>query len=578
MVFEVLLRTPFDGPWLSMQDPSAVLTARRSGDLRACLDAVEDAARGGSYVAGFLTYEAAAAFGLAVHEPRANGLPLARFGIFPRQHVRRLEAPPLTAQEHPVSNWAPSVEREDYADALRRIKFHIAEGDTYQLNFTYRLRAPFGGNAQGLFNDVVAAQAGAWSAYIDVGTHAICSASPELFFSLRSGRIECRPMKGTLPRAFSARDDVKQRERLRGSEKNRSENVMIVDLVRNDLGRVASVGSVSVRSLFDVERFPRQWQMTSTVTADVRDVRLSDLFAALFPSGSVTGAPKARSMEIIRELEQEPRGVYTGAIGLIDPLGRAHFNVAIRTVVIDRVREEAEFGVGGGIVWESSAADEYEECRTKAAILLNRDPAFELLETLRWTPNEGYALLDRHLERVSLSADYFALPCAVAEIGLALQSAVAHRTCPAKVRLLVGRDGRPRCEVADLPARGADRVRTALAAAPVSADNVFLYHKTTQRDVYEAARASRPDADAVLLWNEAGEVTEGTDANVVVELGGRRVTPPVECGLLPGTMRADLLARGEIVEQLVTRADLRRAGQMWLINSVRGWVELELID
>ena len=573
---ELLLRTPWDGPWLSFQNPSAVITACEPGDVRRCLDEAERASRDGFYAAGFVTYEAAAAFGLPVHAPVPGGLPLACFGIFPRENVHRTAA--VEFHGDGFADWTASIDRDEYACAFRRIKEHIASGDTYQLNFTFRLRAPFDGDARALFADLVAAQRGAWSAYVDLGTHAICSASPELFFSLNGGRVECRPMKGTMPRGLTSAADVLQADRLHTSAKNRSENVMIVDLIRNDLGRIARVGSVIVDSLFDVERYPRHWQMTSTVTADVDDTGLAEIFAALFPSGSVTGAPKQRSMEIIRALEPAPRGMYTGAIGMIDPLGRSHFNVAIRSVTIDRTRQQAEFGVGSGIVWESIERNEYDECQIKAAILTTREPAFRLLETLKWEAESGFVLLDRHLDRLHQSADYFAFRGPIVDVRATLERALSGRARAAKVRVLFAQDGEVECEVLDLGPVLESPLRVALAASPVSAGDVFLYHKTTQRAVYERARASRPDVDAVLLWNEDGEMTEGTETNLVVELDGRRVTPPVECGLLAGTMRAELLARGEIAEERVPKAALARATRMWLINSVRGWMEAELVS
>ena len=383
-------------------------------------------------------------------------------------------------------------------------------------------------------------------------------------------------MKGTAARGLTAGDDRARAAALAASAKNRSENVMIVDLIRNDLGRVARVGSVQVASLFDLERYPAQWQMTSTVVAEATGVSIADIFAALFPSGSVTGAPKVRSMEIVRELEPSPRGIYTGAIGLIAPGGRAHFNVAIRTAVVHRALGAAEFGVGSGIVWESRGQDEFEECQMKAAILTEQAPVFDLLETLRWDPATGYALEDRHMARLAESADYFGVGDVTEGAARALEAAVAGRLTPARVRLLVDSKGQARTEVTDMVARP-EPLRVALATAPVTTDNRFLYHKTTERSIYDDARRTRPEADTVLLWNRAGEITESLDANVVVELDGDRVTPPVSCGLLPGTMRADLLARGEIVERRITLEDLGRASRVWLVNSVRGWMEVQLL-
>jgi para-aminobenzoate synthetase/4-amino-4-deoxychorismate lyase len=362
---------------------------------------------------------------------------------------------------------------------------------------------------------------------------------------------------------------------------------MVVDMVRNDLGRIAQTGTVEAASLFDLERYPLQWQMTSTVRARARDPALRQVLRALFPSGSVTGAPKHSSMAIIRDLETGPRGIYTGAIGYLSPRGRGHFNVAIRTIAVDRQAGTAEFGVGSGIVWDSLERDEYDECLLKASILLKRPPhsyasgphpGFRLLETIGWTPDGGFALLPRHFDRLRDSAACFGFECDIDEVRRLLDNAVADLAGASKVRVLLNRDGAIVCEGVDVAAPPDRLLRVALAADPIDMRDVFMYHKTTRRDVHERARASRPHADAVLLWNRPGEVTEGTDANVVVEIDGLKVTPPVECGLLAGTLRAELLEAGTIVERRVTVAELPLATGLWLINSVRGWTPATLIN
>ncbi len=547
----------------------------RPAEVADCLAAAEAAAQAGHYVAGLVTYEAAAAFGLAVHAPDPEGLPLACFAAYPPAHVRPVTPDLSNRTGDTVRTWAPTVTRADYLAALATVREAIAEGETYQLNFTFRLRAPFDGDAQSLFRRLVSAQDGGWSAWVDLGDHAICSASPELFFLREQGRLECRPMKGTAARGLTQADDQARADALRRSAKEQSENVMIVDLIRNDLGRVATVGSVEVTSLFDVERYPAQWHLTSTIRAEAPQASLVELFAALFPSGSVTGAPKARSMELIRDLESTPRGIYTGAIGLLEPGGRAHFSVAIRTAVVNRVRKTVEFGVGSGIVWESRAEAEFDECQLKAAILTAGAPAVDLLETLRWDPVEGFILRERHLARLAGSATYFGFGALDGPAADALDAAVAGRTTPALVRLTAGPGG-VQVDVRDLVPLPSP-LRVALAPTPVTTADRFLYHKTTQRQVYDDARQACPQADTVLLWNEAGELTEGTEATVVVELDGVRVTPPVSCGLLPGTLRAELLETGAIVERVVPVDALGRATRVWLVNSVRGWMEVTLL-
>ncbi len=300
----------------------------------------------------------------------------------------------------PALSWEPSICRKTYEAGIQKVRELIRKGDTYQVNYTYRLRAGFAGDPWALFAGMVQAQGAHYSAFIHAGDWVICCASPELFFRRQGADLLCRPMKGTSPRGLWSADDAAQAEALRTSVKNQAENVMIVDMVRNDLGRVARLGSVGVRSLFDVEKYPTLWQMTSTVKCET-SASVPEIFGALFPAASITGAPKVRTMAIISELEDSPRRIYTGSIGFIAPGGFAQFNVAIRTVLIDRHAQAAEYGVGGGIVWDSVPETEFEECQTKSRILTTPRPQFALLETMRWTPKEGFYLLDLHLRRLA---------------------------------------------------------------------------------------------------------------------------------------------------------------------------------
>ena len=574
----VLIRTPHGGPWIELGEPIATLEATGPDTVPALLAAVDESAAAGYLAAGYVAYEAAAAWGLPVHGDGPGG-PLAWFGLYRPQHAHALPAVPASWRQGPAGlDWQPSVTEQAYGEAVARLREHIGEGNAYQLNLTYRLRAPFADDPRRLFASLAAAQGGPWSAFIDTGDQAICSASPELFFQLDGDHIVTRPMKGTRPRGRWPAEDAAQAAALTASAKDRAENVMIVDLMRNDLGRIARPGSVTVTGLFEAERYPAQWQMTSTVEADLRpEVGLGAIFEALFPAGSVTGAPKIRSMEILREVEDSPRGVYCGAIGVAGPGRQAHFNVAIRTVTVDRARGQAEFGVGSGIVWDSEAGAEFEECRVKAAILASPRPDFELLESLRWEPGPGCTLVDRHRDRMARSAAYFGVPFDAGAFDAALAAAVRGLTAVSKVRLLLDAHGAFRAEAQPLEPTPAP-LRVALARTPVASSDVFLFHKTTHREAYARAEAERPaGVDTVLLWNERGEVTEGVTFNVVVELKGRRVTPPVSCGLLAGTFRGALLDAGEVTEQVVTTADLARASRVWLVNSVRGWVDAVLV-
>ena len=609
--FEAVLRTPFGGPWRHFTSPVRVVSAHAVDGVRSALAEVEAAVSSGLYAAGFVAYEAAAAFSLPVRptaltEPPAvsdhseskgesNGLPLVCFGLFDAESIETLAHLPHGGAAE-LGEWQPSIDHAAYLRAIRAIKARIEAGDTYQINFTFRLNAPFRGEPSALMRDLYAAQAGRWSAFVDIGTHAICSASPELFVLSEDGRVECHPMKGTAARGWWPAQDAERGKQLHCSEKNRAENVMIVDMVRNDLGRIATVGTVRAVSLFDVERYPLQWQMTSRVVAEAPGAGLSAMFESMFPSGSITGAPKHSAMSIIGELESTPRGIYTGAIGYLSPHGRSHFSVAIRTVLLDRTLNTAEFGVGSGIVWDSVDRDEYDECLIKARMvhiqssafgvqpsasgipsyIVGAAPDFRVLETLRWTRESGLVLLERHLARMHASAECFGFTHDVHELRALLNEATADLAKPARVRLLLEHDGTVVCEAADLEPLPERPLRAALAADPVEPHDVLLFHKTTRRITYERARASRPDAEAVVLWNTLGEVTEGTDFNLVVEIDGARVTPPIECGLLPGTFRAQLLDDGEISERRITVDELRASGRGWLINSVRGWVPFTL--
>jgi len=559
------------GQWWRFEGYERAVVAWRADEVAAAVREVERAVEaGGLLAAGYLAYEAAAAYGLSVHPPLPDGPPLLWFGLFRRRAA--ILAASSSDGRYRFGEWQPALDFPTYDAALNRIKAAIARGDTYQANFTFPLRAAFDGDSLGLFAALSTAQRAEYGAYLDLGRFVICSASPELFFRRDGERIESRPMKGTAHRGLTAADDRAQIEWLRRSEKNRAENVMIVDMIRNDLGRVARVGSVAVPALFAVERYPTLLQMTSTVTA-LTDAPLSDVLAAAFPCASITGAPKKRTMELLRELEVGPRGVYTGAIGVVLPGRRAQFNVAIRTAVIDRARGTAVYHVGSGVVWDSEAAAEFEECRLKARVLsAPPTPPFQLLESLLWTPGEGYALRPEHLRRLADSAEYFGYALDLSATERRLDALSAGLTAPSKVRLLVGPGGEMAVEARPL-AEGAlpEPLRLGLAREPVHSGDMWLYHKTTRRDAYDNARAARPDCDEVILWNERGELTEATTSNLVLELDGGRWTPPVSAGLLAGTLRARLLAAGEIAERTLTPADLARAERIWLINSVRGW-------
>jgi para-aminobenzoate synthetase/4-amino-4-deoxychorismate lyase len=560
-------------PWLRFERPLRVLAATRLDEVRPLLREVESARRRGQWAAGFVSYEAAPAFDPALAAHPAGPLPLAWFALF--------DAPspaeePGWPEPGPGLDLQPDVDASTYQSHVARIKDAIARGETYQVNYTLRLRgAPPVDDPATVFARLHHAQRGGYAALVEWPAASICSASPELFFLQHGSRLTCRPMKGTAARGVSWADDEACGQALRTSAKDRAENVMIVDMVRNDLGRLAAAGAVHTERLFDVQRLPTLWQMTSTVTAET-GAGLDDLFAALFPCASITGAPKVKTSHLIRDLESTPRGVYTGAIGFVGP-GLAQFNVAIRTLVLDHHRGTTEYGVGSGVVWDSDAGAEYRECLSKALILNRAPPPFRLLATLAWQPDTGYHLLDRHLRRLERAAAYFGFRFVAGEVQARLaDAATAFPAAGQRVRLQVDLHGDSTITHGPLPEPPVRPWRVTLSAQPVDMSVPFTYFKTTQRAVYERTRAASPECDDVLLWNERGELTESCIANLALQRDGRWITPPVRCGLLDGVMREELLACGKIEEGLLTRDDLRHAPALALFNSVRGWIPAEL--
>ena len=550
--------------------PTQVVCARSLTEVASCLQRVEEAVAQGQYAAGYLSYEAAPAVNplLTAHNP--GDFPPLWFGIY--DAMETLPTRPAQPLAFSIGTWETDVGERAYVEAVARIRELIAAGDTYQVNYTFPMHASFNGDPVNWFHHLCRAQRADHAAYVDTGRFKILSASPELFFRLDGRTLETRPMKGTRPRGLWPEADRQAHEDLVRSEKDRAENVMIVDLLRNDMGRISDTGSVAVDRLFDVERYETVWQMTSTIRS-LTSASPTQLLRALFPSGSVTGAPKVHTMQIIRQIEPHPRGVYCGAIGWFGPDRQAEFNVPIRTVTVDAEAGRARYHIGSGITWQSAADAEYAECYDKAAVLSCRRPKFELLESLLHDGN-GYWLLEEHLDRLAASAAYFGFQIGIGQVRDALlEHARSFGDAPLTVRLLADETGSFRIESASLTP--AVHVRLGLAPSPVDESDVFLYHKTTHRSVYAKTKVSRPNCNDVLLWNRRGEVTESTMANVVFEIDGRHVTPPIACGLLGGTMRRHLLAQDAVHEQVVKVADVARATRIWLVNSVRKRIDVE---
>ena len=558
--------------------PECTLRAATADEVPGVLDRAEQFSRAGRWVIGYVAYEAASAFdrALRTHDAPADGLPYALFAVF-----RSAGAAPRPRGSHLSGAWRDETPRGRFDGAIAHIRDGITAGDYYQVNYTTRLRAPFAGDSLSFFDGLRASQPAAYCAYLDFGQWRICSVSPELFFHWdkagNAGRaLTCRPMKGTAARHDNPALDGDAALELHGSPKERAENLMIVDLVRNDLSRVARTGSVRAAQLFSVDAWPTVWQMTSTVSCRTREeTDLRAVFRALFPCGSVTGAPKAAAMSAIHGLEDSPRGVYCGAIGLLMPGGEALFSVGIRTPVINAATRSAECGIGSGITLDSEANREYEEWITKQAFLMQACPQYELLETLRLHQGRHW-LLRGHLRRLARSAHALGFEFDEMRIIQNLQShARLHPHGDWRVRLMLASNGEARIETLPLDAPpGAPLI--ALAGMPTNSANPWLRHKTTRREIYTSLASGQAGIFDTLLHNERGELTEFTRGNLVVDLEGRLLTPPADCGLLPGVYREALLARKRIHEGIVRIDDLARADRIWFINSVRGAAAVEL--
>lgn len=558
--------------WLCFRSPLEIIQAGTPEEAMRCLQQVEERVESGLYAAGFIGYEASPGLDPALKTHPPTDVPCLWFGIFDK--YQEVDPPDVNDEDRfLLDEWTPSISWEQYNRAIEKIKCHIREGDTYQVNYTFRLRSKFKGDPLRFFTRLYHAQQTRYAAFIDLGRYKICSVSPEIFMSLNGKAILSKPMKGTMLRGYTNLQDRKNAEWLHGSEKNRAENVMIVDMIRNDIGRVAQNGTVRVPKLFEIEKYPTVHQMTSTVIADT-SAPVSEILQTMFPCASITGAPKVKTMEIIRELEPDPRGVYTGSIGYIAPGRKLQFNVAIRTVVLDIQKGTAEYGVGGGITWDSESRSEYAECAAKARVLTHMRPEFELLESLLWDPETGYYLLEEHLRRLRDSGEYFDFQIPLPEIGRRLEQLQSELgNLRHKVRLLLSRQGGITLDASPISSIVGSRV--SLSKVPVKTNTPFVYHKTSNRKVYSEVAAAGGKEGDLFLWNEDGCITETTIANVVIDAGsGCLVTPPVSCGLLAGVQRALLLKSGIVTERTVSLDELRSAPNVYLINSVRGWMRL----
>lgn len=553
-----------------VHSPIATWFAYSLDEVLPSLQWAEESSLNGYWVAVLVSYEAAPAFDRALRVHHNQGFPLVCVLVFDRNEIGK---PPLRPSQGDSSpTWQSKLGVKDYQTAISRILHYISQGDSYQVNYTFPLATQFRGDPFAWYRNLCAAQPSGFCAYVDLGPYQILSFSPELFFQRVGNKLITRPMKGTMARGRWLVEDQASALALQTSPKNRAENIMIVDLLRNDLGKVSLFGSVRASSICEVEKYETLWQMTSTVESECdKDATLTEIFAALFPCGSITGAPKVRAMQIINELEPFPRGIYTGAIGLLQPGGDCTFNVAIRTIMLDRHTGMATLGVGGAITADSTAETEYDEAILKAAFLARRQPEFQLLETLLLEEGE-YFLLEQHLKRIQESSAYFAFTLAQQNVISSLNRIrKGHSTGHWKVRLLVSPNGAIDTEVQQFVPE-VRPMRVTLSPNPIDSHDRFLFHKTTNRSQYEHALHSHCNYDDVILWNENNEITETTTANIVVQFDEIKWTPPRSCGLLAGTFREVLLQKGIIQERVIHKEELSGAQEMWLINSVRKWI------
>ena len=547
-----------------------MVVARDPDEVVAAIERVERRVNAdGLTAAGFVCYEAASGFDAALTTQHEHNLPLVCFGLFAQ--VEECESP-IKAESGSEKPWRLDTQHHEYLADIVKIRELIAAGEVYQINHTLRLNTELGDAWQHFCQ--IAADA-PFAAFIETDDFAIISASPELFFRLQGNDLQSRPMKGTEARRDDPEADKRTSNWLGSSQKNRAENLIITDMVRNDLGKIAETGSVDVSGLFAVEAYPTVWQMTSTVHAKTQ-VSLVDIFRTLFPAASITGAPKRAAMGQIAQLEKTPRGIYTGAIGYIAPNRQAQFSIAIRTSTVDKAAGSAQYGAGGGIVWDSTPVQEYVEMQAKTRILgtLQEQENIELFETLRWTPGEGFSRLQRHLQRMAKSAAVFGYPVDEQRAEAALQQAVNGSTAQAlRVRLSLTVEGDYRVDLAELPSdiQSRNSQRICLATTPVCSTDLYLIHKTSHRQVYDRATTEVPAGAEPILFNEQGEITESSIANVVYTLGDDWFTPPVESGLLPGILREELLEQGKVKVRKLALDELDEVTEIQLINDLRGW-------
>ena len=558
------------GERYTFTQPIKELKTRDLVEVAGLLAQVESYQEQGYYVVGYVSYEAAPAFEekLVVHKTPLLGEYLLYFTVHDRVETSPI---PLTYEEVDLpSNWQEVTSAEDYEKAIAQIHHHLRQGDTYQVNYTVQLKQDLSANPFAIYNRMVVEQEAGYNAYIEHDEMAVISMSPELFFEQNDRELTTRPMKGTTQRGVTDQEDLAQASWLEQDPKNRSENMMIVDLLRNDMNRISEVGSEHVERLCQVEQYSTVWQMTSTIESQLRlDVDLVAIFRSLFPCGSITGAPKIATMKIIKDSEPQPRGVYCGTIGLLLPNGRRIFNVAIRTIQLHQGK--AIYGVGGGITWDSTWESEYREVHQKAAVLYRKQARFKLITTGRISQKQ-LLFEDQHLERLTKASRYFAYPFDPEELRQKIEEEC--RACAShqdyRLRISLSKSGEIELSRQILTPLSPSFCKAKLCLQEADLNQAFTYFKTTHRPHLSLGKQE------IIYHNAAGELLETSIGNLVLKIDGKLYTPPINLGILSGIYRQHLLGKGQVEEKILTLADLNQAEAVYGCNAVRGLYELLL--
>ena len=577
MLEKIILRNKKDDSWRIFSSPVEVLYTHDLQNVREVLNKVQNKVEKKNLIAaGYLSYEAAPAFDSAYCVNKKGSLPLICFGLF-KDYKTEITLESNNHESAEAIEWEIATNQTHYETHLKYIKDQIKLGNTYQVNYTLRKHSKCIANPYGFFLEKV--QDAPYAAFIESDEHTIISTSPELFFELSDESLICKPMKGTSKRGRTLKEDIALMKELKNSEKDKAENIMITDMLRNDMGKISDTGSVKVLSEFDIEKYPTVWQMTSSVKSQTR-ASITAIFEALFPCASVTGAPKVSSMKIISEIEDQPREIYTGAIGYIAPNNEAQFSVPIRTILSNKKIDRSVYGTGSGIVWDSEWEKEWDECQNKSAILSVSHQNFELFETMRWDSNRGIFLEELHLNRLKDSAEFYNFKFSHEKINDKLHDYLKNLEPESEkiIRLFLAKDGETRLTTSAYKEHNKDKSQLiSLAMQPVDSDDLSLYHKTTIRGIYEDATGENPDCDDVLLWNEDGHITESTISNIIFKKDSEYFTPPISCGLLGGTYRTHLINQGHLVERIIPKTEINLYSEIYLINSVRGKYPVKLI-